>query len=107
MNTPEHEDKDIDRRIDQMHDQAGEHLETCRFRSAYRLYGELKRIAKSEQRVVTYLNAVFHQMDLAQSLLDPRTTRDNAIALIPLLEDEERARQLQPDFPQAQYEHQQ
>ncbi len=106
MSAAEHEGKDIDERIEQLHDQAGNHLEACLFRAAYRVYGELKRIAKSEQRVVTYINSVFHQMDLAQSLLDPRTTRDNAIALIPLLEDEERARQFQPDFPAPQYEHQ-
>src|SRR6266542_4870702 len=102
MSAAEHEGKDIDERIEQLHDQAGNHLEACLFRAAYRVYGELKRIAKSEQRVVTYINSVFHQMDLAQSLLAPRTTRDNAIALIPLLEDEERARQFQPDFPAPQ-----
>jgi tetratricopeptide (TPR) repeat protein len=102
MSDPEHDD--LDERIDALHEQAGEHLEACRFRSAYRVYGELKRLGKAEQRVVPYLNAVFHQMDLAQSLLEPRVTRDSAVELIALLEDEERARLLQPDFPAAQYE---
>src|SRR5947209_10743515 len=95
---------DLDERIEALHEQAGEHLEACHFRAAYRVYGELKRIGKTEQRVIPYLNAVFHQMDLAQSLLEPRVTRDNAVELIALLEDEERARLLQPDFPAAAYE---
>src|SRR6516162_4223771 len=95
---------DLDERIEALQAQAGEHLQASLFRSAYRLYGELKRLGKAEQRVLPYLNAVFHQMDLAQSLLEPRLTRDNAIELIALLEDEERARLLQPDFPAAPYE---
>jgi tetratricopeptide (TPR) repeat protein len=95
---------DLDERIEALQAQAGEHLHASLFRSAYRLYSELKRVGKSEQRVIPYLNAVFHQMDLAQSLLDPRVTRENAIELIALLENEERARLLQPDFPAAAYE---
>jgi tetratricopeptide (TPR) repeat protein len=102
MSDPEPDD--LDARIDALHEQAGEYLEASLFRSAYRLYGELKRLGKSEQRVIPYINAVFHQMDLAQSLLEPRVTRDNAVELIALLEDEERARLLQPDFPAAHYE---
>ena len=88
----------LDDRIDALHEKAGKHLEDCLFLSAYRVYGDLKRIGKAEQRAIPYINAVFHQMDLAQSLLDPRTTRANAVELIALLEDEERARLLQPDF---------
>jgi tetratricopeptide (TPR) repeat protein len=102
MSDPEHDD--LDQRLEALQERAGEHLQASLFRSAYRLYGELKRIGKSEQRVIPYLNAVFHQMDLAQSLLQPRVTRDNAVELIALLEDEERARLLQPDFPAAAYE---
>jgi tetratricopeptide (TPR) repeat protein len=98
------EPEDLDQRIGELHEKAGEHLEACLFRSAYRVYGELKRLGKTEQRVIPYINAVFHQMDLAQSLLEPRVTRDNAVELIALLEDEERARQMQPDFPVAHYE---
>ncbi len=101
-NEPEHED--IDERIDELHEKAGDYLEKCLFLSAYRIYGELRRIGKTEQRVVPYINAVFHQMDLAQSLLEPRVTRENAVELIALLEDEERARLIQADFPQAAYE---
>ena len=63
------EPDDLDERIEALHEQAGEHLEACWFRSAYRAYGELKRVGKSDRRVIPYLNAVFHQMDLAQSLL--------------------------------------
>src|SRR5262249_55584599 len=38
------------------------------------------------------------------SLLLPRVTRENAVELIALLEDEERARLIQADLPQAAYE---
>src|SRR5262249_19322745 len=100
----EAEPGDLDQRIGELHEKAGEHLEACLFRSAYRVYGELKRLGKTEQRVIPYINGVFPQMDLAQSLPEPRVTRDNAVELIALLEDEERARQMQPDFPAAHYE---
>ncbi len=104
MSTDPEQTPDIDGRISELHEKAGNCLEACLFRSAFRVYGELKRIGKAEQRVVPYINAVFHQMDLAQSLLEPRVTRDNAVELIALLEDEERARLLQSDFPQEAYE---
>ena len=104
MSTEPEQGQDIDDRISELHEKAGTFLEGCLFRSAFRVYSELKRIGKAEQRVVPYINAVFHQMDLAQSLLEPRVTRDSAVELIALLEDEERARQLQADFPQAEYE---
>ncbi len=98
---PEH---DLDERVSDLHEKAGKYLEDSLFLSAYRVYGELKRLGRAEQRAIPYINALFHQMDLAQSLLDPRTTRANAVELIALLEDEERARLLQPDFPQEAYE---
>src|SRR5215831_12348945 len=104
MNTdPDRPDADLDARLGELHARAGGLLEACRFRSAFHVYGELKRLARAGHRVVPYINAVFHQMDLAQSLLEPLVTLDNAVELIALLEDEERARQLQPDFPAAHY----
>jgi tetratricopeptide (TPR) repeat protein len=99
----EHEDN-VDQRLSDLRDKAGDFLDTCELRSANRLYQEVARVAKSEGRVIQYLHGVFHQMDIALSLLEPTRTREFALELIAYLESEEHARKLQPDFPDEEYE---
>lgn len=98
------ESQDVDERLDALRERAGEFLDKTWHRSAYRLYGEIKRLAKSEQRAIPYLQAVFHEMDLAQTMLEPKITCERAIELITLLENEEQARRIQPDLPRQEYE---
>lgn len=97
--------EDIDKRFETLRQKAGEFLDSCRFGSAYRLYGEIRRLAKSERQALHYILSLFHQMDLALDLQEPARTREMAIELIALLESEDRARQIQPDLPEPSYEH--
>ncbi|MCA9034384.1 MAG: hypothetical protein KDA91_04590 [Planctomycetaceae bacterium] len=103
MSNPEHE-AEITRQLEELQDQAGALIKPCRFASSSRLYGELRRKSRSEQRAYHYVMGTFFQMDQAQYLLDFQLMRERAIELIALLEDEERIRQIQADFPIEQYE---
>src|SRR5262249_49641519 len=102
--TMDAEHQDLDERIKDLRNRAGDCLDRCQFRSAYRLYGELRRLARGESRVIPFLQAFFPQRDIAQDLIEPMTTREMSLELIALLEHEERARVVQPDFPEGEYE---
>ncbi len=104
MSEPE-SDYGVDRQLVQLQEQAGELIPKCLFATSSQLYGELRRRARMEQRAYPYVIGTFFQMDQAQYLLDFQTMRERAIELIALLEDEERVRQIQADFPVQQYEH--
>jgi tetratricopeptide (TPR) repeat protein len=95
----------IDAQLEQIQDSAGALIEPCHYKSSFERYGELRRLARSEKRLVAYLNGVFFQMDQAQYLLDFQTMKERAIELVSLLESEERSRQLQADFEPHQYEY--
>jgi hypothetical protein len=95
---------DADQRLAELFAEHDDLLERCLHRSAYRVAAEAQRLARSEQRLVPYLRASFHCMNAHQSLLDPEVGREQAVALIALLESPDRARLLQPDFPEAGYE---
>lgn len=89
---------DLEARIRQVREEG--HLST-----AIRLSRELRRLAKSEQRVITYLIANFYLMNDLRSVHCPEEGAETAIETISLLESEERARSFQPDFPEQAYYH--
>jgi tetratricopeptide (TPR) repeat protein len=68
-----------------------------------RVARELHRLAKAERRIVPYLLANFHLMNLAQGTFEVDLGVETAIETIALLESEEKARQFQPDFPEEPY----
>ncbi len=91
--------------LNALQEKASRLIPQCRFASAFELFGELRRRARAEAHVVHYIWATFHQMDLAQYLLDFQQMRERAVELIALLQHEERARQIQSDLSQAQYDY--
>ncbi|MCA9066124.1 MAG: hypothetical protein KDA96_23815, partial [Planctomycetaceae bacterium] len=95
----------IDEQLQELQDRAGELINQCLYASSSRLYGELRRRGKSEQRAFFYTLGTFFQMDQAQYLLEFQLMRERAVELIALLEDEEQMRQIQADFPVEQYEY--
>ena len=97
-------DSQIDEQLQQMRESAAALLNRCYFKSALQRNAETARFAKGNQRLIVYIYSRFHQMDQAQYVLDPKQMRECAIELIPLLEDEERARAFQSDFDDAYYE---
>lgn len=95
--------EDLDERLYAMQEKGSEAVQTCQYRSATRIAGEMRRLAKSEQRVIPYMDAGFTIMNHAADLLEPESARDRAIELISLLESEDRARAIEPDLPEAEY----
>lgn len=98
------EDDDVDERIGELFETHKELDERCFQRSSTRVAGEICRLARSHQQLIPYLNARFLVMNAARAMLDPESGRDAALELIALLQSEERARRLQPDFPEDEYE---
>jgi tetratricopeptide (TPR) repeat protein len=98
-----HETDDLDQRLAELEEAFDDFDGRCLFRSSYRTAGEIYRAAKSGGRIVPYLNAGFKLMNGAQSLLEPEKGREAAIEVIALLESEDLARRIQPDFPEEEY----
>ncbi|HEY1068261.1 MAG TPA: hypothetical protein VGE52_19205, partial [Pirellulales bacterium] len=97
--------RDVDERIAELSSRIDQLRKECRYQSAQRVARELGRTAKREGRVIPYLYAKFYLMNQSQSLLTPVEGQENAIEAIALLESEEQARAIQPDFPQEHYDH--
>ncbi|SFJ64779.1 tetratricopeptide repeat protein [Planctomicrobium piriforme] len=75
----------------------------CRLRSALQLAKETTRQARSQQRIINYMHGLFDQMRFGHGLLDPQLTREAAVELVVLLQDEEQARRIQPDLDEGHY----
>ncbi len=99
-----HDDSDsVDARLEELQKAFDDFDDRCLFRSSYRTAGEIYRTAKSAGRIVPYLHAGFKLMNGAQSLLEPEKGRAAAVEVIALLESEDLARRIQPDFPEEEY----
>jgi len=75
----------------------------CKLRSALRISREITHTARAHGRLPQYLYGLFDQMRFGHGLLDPKMTREAAVELVLLLQDEEQARRLQPDLNDATY----
>jgi tetratricopeptide (TPR) repeat protein len=101
MSEPEH---DGDERINDLLHALDESYERCRMVASARIAAELQRWARAERRVTPYICSLFFQANLGWSTLDPERAREAAVELIAVLESEERARQIQADFAESEYE---
>jgi tetratricopeptide (TPR) repeat protein len=96
-------DLDVDARLAELDKKETECTHSCRYRSANRIAAEIRRTAKAERRLTPYIRATFTLMNNATALLEPEVGRDASIELIGLLESEDRARAIQPDFNEGEY----
>ncbi|WP_165231329.1 hypothetical protein [Aquisphaera insulae] len=94
---------DLDERFQELRQRAYELSQRGLYRSNAAVAGELRRLARAEQRIVDYLHGSFELMNHASSRLEPETQAAVALELIAALEDEEHARTIQPDLPEAEY----
>lgn len=99
------DESQIDQQLQDLQERAGELIPKCQFSSSSRLYGELRRRGRTEHRAHAYVMGTFFQMDQAQYLFEFQTMRERAVELIAILENEERARQIQSDFSREQYDY--
>jgi len=104
MDAEEFDSDNVEETLDALNEKQKELLQLARFRSAFRVANEIRRLAKAEQRVIPYMFGCFTIMNNASDVLDPEVGRDAAMELISLLESEDRARAIQPDLPEAKYD---
>lgn len=95
---------DFDARLEQLSSQISEAMSESRNRTAARLSGEARRVAKIERQLGPYLRALY-QYGEAVDEFSPRECIEASIELIALLEDEDRARAFQSDFSAEEYEY--
>jgi tetratricopeptide (TPR) repeat protein len=98
------ESDDLEQRFEALFAQIDQLTDECKYKSAVRVANEIRRLAKSEGQLVPYIRGLFIAMNYGVSCLEPETGRDHALELIAILENEDRARQLQPDLPEDEYD---
>lgn len=98
------ESDDLEQRFEALFSQVDQLTDECKYKSAVRVANEIRRLAKSEGQLVPYIRGLFIAMNYGVSCLEPETGRDHALELIAILENEDRARQLQPDLPEDEYD---
>lgn len=103
MSTTAFDEDDVEQRIDALDHKRRDLSSRCHFRSASRVAAEIRRVAKEHRRVVDYMDATFQVMNGSSELLEPHIGREMAIALISLVENEDRARAIQPNLPEGDY----
>ena len=96
--------EELDKQLEQMQEKADQLIDECHFHSSAQLSAETARLARSNGRLLPYIYGRFHQMWKAQYLLDFATEKECAIELIAVVEDEDRARAIQPDFSVPHFE---
>ena len=74
------------------------------FRSSLRVARELRRLAKTERRLIPYIRATLAITHCALSTFETELGMELATEMVALLESEDHARQFQPDFPDDEYQ---
>ncbi|MCA9193817.1 MAG: hypothetical protein KDB03_18720 [Planctomycetales bacterium] len=97
--------QDIDEQLSALVEQMYELSKRSHIRSAVRVAQEVRRLARAEERLTPYADALFRIMVDGPNLMEPNLGRDAAVELIGILESEERARSIQPDLSEVEYEH--
>lgn len=95
---------DIDERFAALFQQVEDLTDRCHYKSAVRVANEIRRLAKSERRLGEYVRGLFVAMNYGVSTLEPELARDHSLELIAILENEDRARQLQPELNEDEYD---
>ncbi len=99
------ESADATERLQALDRRETEFIEQARYLSALRVAKEIRRLAKTERQLVPYIHSTFTIMNHSTDLLDPLAAREAAVELIGILESEDRARSIQPDLPEDEYDH--
>ena len=99
------EEPDLDTYYTDMRDKANDRMMQGYFQTAADMNADLARAALTSGHVMHYIYCRFHQMDQSQYTLQFEAAKQCAVELIAVMEDEDRARQIQSEFPQEFYEY--
>jgi tetratricopeptide (TPR) repeat protein len=96
---------DVEARFQQLFDGISEARRNEKAKTGIRLCHEGKRIAKETNRLIPYLHCAFELMMYCESLGECKLGCDNAVETIAFLENEDRARQFDPQLNDEHYEY--
>lgn len=96
--------EELDARLEQLGSQISAAMSESRNRTAVRLSGEARRLAKVERQLGPYMRSLYLYGEAVDEFA-PRDCIEASIELIALLEDEDRARAFQSDFAEEEYEY--
>jgi tetratricopeptide (TPR) repeat protein len=96
--------EELEARLEQLGSQISAAMSESRNRTAVRLSGEARRLAKVERQLGPYLRSLYLYGEAVDEFA-PRDCIEASIELIALLEDEDRARAFQSDFAEEEYEY--
>lgn len=94
----------LDRRMQELWERQQELEERGFLRSSIRVAHELRRLAKTERRLIPYIRATLSITHCALSTFETELGMELATEMVALLESEDHARQFQPDFPDDEYQ---
>ncbi|WP_437186487.1 tetratricopeptide repeat protein [Planctomicrobium sp. SH668] len=103
MNDFNDDSDSINSRLQELEDRSEALFKESKLRTALRTTNESLRLAQNSGNVVKYMYALFNQMRFGEGLLDPQLTREAAVKLIVLLQDEEQARRIEPALDEGIY----
>jgi tetratricopeptide (TPR) repeat protein len=96
--------QNVDEELAGLQATAGKWMEKSHCKTAFQWFGELRSRSRVESRLDYYVLGTFFQMNLAQRLLEFELTRERAVELIAIFEDEEQARKIEPQLDLDAYE---
>ncbi len=91
--------ENIESHFEQLFARESNAQDLCLRRSGLRVAQEIRRLAKSEHRLINYMQACFRIMVNSSSIFDAAAGRDASIELIRLLESPDEARRIEPTSP--------
>jgi tetratricopeptide (TPR) repeat protein len=94
---------DVDERLAELRQRAYDLGQTGQFRTEIRVATEMRRLAKSEHRLMPYMESLFSIMGSSSDCLDPRTRLDCSLELIGLLESDDQARTIEANYDEGHY----
>lgn len=103
MDELQDDENGIEQQLQTLSERSEQLFLSCKLRSALRISREIVHTARAHGRVMQYMYGLFDLMRFGHGLLDPQMTREAAVELIVLLQDEEQARRIQPDLDDATY----
>lgn len=103
MSEGEFDSIDVDADLEELRTKADELGDRGLYRSKMRVLQEIRRLSKSEQRLIPYLHASFSILCCASDCLQPGLRRETALEVISFLESEDRARSFQSDVDDEHY----
>lgn len=97
------EDPDVEQRLKDLQESIAALRQSCHKSSAFRQAEALVRLARRERQLIPLLQGQFELVNLAQDIFQHHRAHEVAIEMIALLENPERARQVQADVDERAY----